>query len=243
MAHFGYTEVEPAEKGRRVAEVFHSVAFRYDLMNDLMSFGAHRYWKRMLLLLAQLRPGMRLLDLAGGTADIAKLARPRLGEDGGAALCDINASMLELGRDRLLDAGIADVPAVQGDAEALPFADHSFDRVLIGFGLRNVTHPSACLKEMHRVLRPGGLALVLEFSKPAEWLERLYRRYTHEVLPRLGGAVAGDREGYRYLAESIEMHPDQSTLREMMRVAGFESCRYFNLSAGIVAVHRGVRCD
>ena len=243
MARFGYAEVTAQEKERRVHAVFDAVAFRYDLMNDLMSLGAHRAWKRAALALAQWRVGQHWLDLACGTGDLARLIRPRLGPAGRVAMCDINAAMLERGRDRLLDAGLADVAAVQGSGEALPFASESFDRVVIGFGLRNVARPDACLREMRRVLRPGGLALVLEFSRPRAWCAPLYREYTHRVLPRLGEAVAGTREGYRYLAESIAVHPDQTTLREMMRLAGFSRCAYFSLSGGIAAVHRGARCD
>ena len=243
MAHFGYKEVEPDEKTRLVNQVFESVAFRYDLMNDLMSLGLHRVWKRTFTLLAQLREGQRVLDLAGGTGDLARLVRSRAGEEGQVVLCDINSGMLAHGRDRLLDEGLTDIPFVQGDAASLPFESESFDRVLIGFGLRNFTNPSACLREIHRVLRPGGLALVLEFSRPASWLEPLHRAYTHRVLPKLGELVAGDRDSYRYLAESIAVHPDQRTLREMMRAAGFSSCQYFNLSGGIVAIHRGARID
>ena len=243
MAHFGYTPVEPDEKARRVHRVFDSVAYRYDLMNDLMSFGVHRYWKRAFLWLAHPRPGQRWLDLACGTGDLARLLRPRLGAEGSVVMCDFNAAMLEIGRDRMLDSGTAGVAAIQADGCALPFPSGSFDRVVIAFGLRNVARPADCLREMYRVLRPGGEALVLEFSRPQPWLAPLYKAYTHRVLPRLGEAVAGDREGYRYLAESIEMHPDQTTLREMMRLAGFARCRYCNLSAGIVAVHRGARCD
>ena len=243
MARFGYKQVEPDEKTRLVNEVFESVAFRYDLMNDLMSFGLHRVWKRAFTLLAQLREGQRVLDLAGGTGDLAQLVRSRIGPDGQVVLCDISSGMLTQGRDRLLDEGLADIPVVQGDASALPFESESFDRILVGFGLRNFTDPSACLREMHRVLRPGGLALVLEFSEPSAWLEPLYHTYTHQILPRLGELVAGSRDSYRYLAESIAVHPDQRTLREMMRAAGFASCQYFNLSAGIVAIHRGARID
>ncbi len=243
MARFGYRHVDPDEKTRLVGEVFESVAFRYDLMNDLMSFGLHRAWKRAFALLARLREGQRALDLAGGTGDLARLVRPRVGPEGQVVLCDIGESMLARGRDRLLDEGVTDIPAVRGDAAALPFESGSFDRVLVGFGLRNFADPSACLRETRRVLRPGGLALVLEFSRPAAWLEPLYRAYTHRVLPKLGEVVAGDRDGYRYLAESIAVHPDQRTLREMMRAAGFQSCQYFNLSAGVVAVHRGARID
>ena len=243
MARFGYKQVEPDEKTRLVNEVFESVAFRYDLMNDLMSFGLHRVWKRAFTLLAQLREGQRVLDLAGGTGDLAQLVRSRVGPDGQVVLCDISNGMLMQGRDRLLDGGLTDIPAVQGDAETLPFESESFDRVLVGFGLRNFTDPSACLREMHRVLRPGGLALVLEFSRPSAWLEPLYHAYTHQILPKVGEVVAGSRDSYRYLAESIAVHPDQRTVREMMRAAGFASCQYFNLSAGIVAIHRGTRID
>lgn len=243
MARFGYKQVEPDEKTRLVNEVFESVAFRYDLMNDLMSFGLHRVWKRAFTLLAQLREGQRVLDLAGGTGDLAQLVRSRIGPDGQVVLCDISSGMLTQGRDRLLDEGLTDIPVVQGDASALPFESESFDRILVGFGLRNFTDPSACLREMHRILRPGGLALVLEFSEPSAWLEPLYCTYTHQILPRLGELVAGSRDSYRYLAESIAVHPDQRTLREMMRAAGFASCQYFNLSAGIVAIHRGARID
>lgn len=243
MARFGYKQVEPDEKTRLVNEVFESVAFRYDMMNDLMSFGLHRVWKRAFTLLAQLREGQRVLDLAGGTGDLAQLVRSRIGPEGQVVLCDISNGMLMQGRDRLLDEGLTDIPAVQGDAANLPFESESFDRVLVGFGLRNFTDPSACLREMHRVLRPGGLALVLEFSQPSAWLEPLYHAYTHQAVPKLGELVAGDRDSYRYLAESIAVHPDQQTLREMMRAAGFASCQYFNLSAGIVAVHRGARID
>ena len=243
MARFGYREVEPDEKTRLVNEVFESVAFRYDLMNDLMSLGLHRVWKRTFALFAQLREGQHVLDLAGGTGDLARLVRSKVGPEGQVVLCDFSNGMLTQGRDRLLDEGLTDIPVVQGNAVALPFESESFDRVLVGFGLRNFTDSSACLREMYRVLRPGGMAVVLEFSQPAVWLEPLYRTYTHQVLPKLGELVAGDRDSYRYLAESIAVHPDQQTLREMMRAAGFSSCQYFNLSAGIVAVHRGARVD
>ena len=243
MVNFGYRQVEPDEKTRLVNEVFESVAYRYDLMNDLMSLGLHRAWKRMFTLLAQLRAGQHVLDLAGGTGDLTRLIRSRIGPKGQVVLCDFSNSMLMQGRDRLLDEGLMDIPTVQGDASTLPFESGSFDRVLVGFGLRNFTDPSACLREMYRVLRPGGLALVLEFSKPAVWLEPLYQAYTHQIFPKLGKLVAGDPDSYRYLAESIAVHPDQQTLREMMRAAGFSSCRYFNLSAGVVAVHRGARID
>ena len=181
MANFGYREVEPGEKTRLVEQVFESVAFRYDLMNDLMSLGLHRVWKRAFTFLAQLREGQRVLDLAGGTGDLAWLVRNRTGEEGQVVLCDINNGMLQRGRDRLLNEGLLDIPVVQGDAESLPFEAESFDRVLVGFGLRNFTHPSVGLREIHRVLRPGGRALVLEFSRPAAWLAPLHHAYTHHV--------------------------------------------------------------
>ena len=241
MAQFGYSEVTPEEKTRRVGGVFNSVASRYDLMNDLMSGGVHRLWKQVLVMHAQLRPGQRVLDLAGGTGDLTKLMRPILGGDGQIVLCDINDNMLMQGRDRMLDSGITDVPFVQSDASELPFPNASFDRVLISFGLRNVTDPSRCLREMHRVLRPSGWALVLEFSKPDSWLAPWYHAYRHLALPALGQAIVGDADSYHYLAESIDRHPDQRSLREMMRAAGFYACQYTNLSAGIVAIHRGAR--
>ncbi len=241
MAHFGYTEVTPEEKTHLVGDVFDSVAQRYDLMNDLMSGGLHRFWKQALVLQARLRPGYRVLDLAGGTGDLANWMRPMLGDDGQVVLCDINASMLARGRDRMLDSGIVDVPFVQGDASELPFPNASFDRVLIAFGLRNVTEPSRCLREMHRVLRPGGWALVLEFSKPESWLAPWYHAYRHLALPLLGQVIANDSASYHYLAESIDRHPDQRSMREMMRAAGFYACQYANMSAGIVAIHRGAR--
>ena len=239
---FGYEKVTPAEKTARVRGVFDSVAGNYDLMNDLMSAGLHRLWKRFALAQTGLRPGQRALDVASGTGDLgAGLAR-QVGKDGLAILTDINREMLSRGRDRLIDRGIAsNVAFVLANAEALPFADRSFDCVTIGFGLRNVTDKPAALVSMRRVLKPGGRLLVLEFSKPTlEFLRPAYDAYSFNVLPRLGGIVAGDAASYRYLAESIRMHPDQETLAKMMREAGFDEARWHNLAGGIVALHVGV---
>lgn len=239
--HFGYREIPVADKTARVGDVFDSVADRYDLMNDLMSAGMHRLWKRFTLARAGVRPGERVLDLATGTGDLAAGLAQRLGERGLLVASDINASMLARGRDRLLNDGIV-APAVQADAQALPFAGGRFHCVTIGFGLRNVTDQSAALAEMHRVLRPGGRLVILEFSRPAgEWFRRLYDAYSFSVLPRLGEWVAGDADSYRYLAESIRMHPDQATLAGMMSDAGFVRVQWHNLTAGVVAVHTGYR--
>ncbi len=240
--HFGYQEVPLGEKARRVRGVFDSVADRYDLMNDLMSLGIHRLWKRYTLEKAGLRPGQRVLDLAGGTGDLAALMAPKVSPGGGVVLSDINESMLRRGRERMLDAGLGRdrVTYCLADAEKLPFADASFDVVTIAFGLRNVTDKDAALASMYRVLRPGGQLLVLEFSRPvAPGLAPLYDLYSFRVLPALGQAVAGDSASYRYLAESIRMHPEQEELKSMMEAAGFEGCRYHNLTGGIVALHRG----
>ena len=238
---FGYERVTPEEKTTRVRGVFDSVAGRYDLMNDLMSGGLHRLWKRFALSQTGLRPGQRALDVACGTGDLgAGLAR-QVGRDGLAVLTDINREMLARGRDRLIDKGIgAQVAFVIANAECLPFADRSFDCVTIGFGLRNVTDKAAALASMRRVLRPGGRLLVLEFSKPRPEIRAAYDAYSFNVLPRLGGIVAGDAASYRYLAESIRMHPDQETLAAMIRDAGFDDCRWHNLAAGVVALHVGV---
>jgi demethylmenaquinone methyltransferase/2-methoxy-6-polyprenyl-1,4-benzoquinol methylase len=240
---FGYQQVPADEKARRVRAVFDSVADKYDLMNDLMSVGVHRHWKRFTLANTGLRPGASALDVAGGTGDLAAGMAGQVGEKGLVVLSDINAAMLSVGRDRLLDRGlIRNVRFSQANAECLPFADESFDCVTIGFGLRNVTDKPGALASMHRVLRPGGRLLVLEFSRPvAPGLGPLYDFYSFSVLPWLGHRVAGDEESYRYLAESIRRFPDQETLAEMMRTAGFEDCRYNNLSGGIVALHRGYR--
>jgi demethylmenaquinone methyltransferase/2-methoxy-6-polyprenyl-1,4-benzoquinol methylase len=238
MSDFGYEQVTPEEKTRRVGGVFDSVAGRYDLMNDLMSGGLHRLWKRYAVTLSQVRAGARVLDLAGGTGDMARLFAQRVGAGGLVVHTDINASMLAAGRDRLLDAGLV-LPTVRCNAEALPFASRSFDCVSIAFGLRNVTDKDRALAEMRRVIRPGGVALVLEFSHVAPALAPAYDWYSFNVLPRLGRVVAGDEASYRYLAESIRMHPDQETLRAMMERAGFERVEYHNLTAGVVALHLG----
>jgi demethylmenaquinone methyltransferase / 2-methoxy-6-polyprenyl-1,4-benzoquinol methylase len=240
---FGFEKVPWSEKARRVRGVFDSVAGNYDLMNDLMSGGVHRLWKRFTLSLTGLRPGQRALDVAGGTGDLSIGLARQVGERGLVVLTDINAAMLVRGRDRLIDAGlVGNVHYAQANAERLPFADGSFDCITIGFGLRNVTDKPAALASMRRALRPGGQLLVLEFSRPtAPGLKALYDAYSFRVLPVLGKLVAGDAASYRYLAESIRMHPDQETLLAMMQAAGLEGCRYHNLSGGIVAVHRGYR--
>jgi len=241
--HFGFQQVPLEEKARRVGAVFDSVATRYDLMNDLMSFGIHRLWKRFAVELSGVRPGQRVLDLAGGTGDLAARLAPCAGPAGQVVVADINARMLEQGRARLLDRGLAgNLVFVLADAERLPFPDGDFDCVTIGFGLRNVTDKQRALNEMFRVLKPGGRALVLEFSRPvAPGLKPLYDFYSFRVLPLIGRVVARDEDSYRYLAESIRMHPDQDSLRDMMQQAGFEDCDYHNLSGGIVALHRGYR--
>lgn len=241
--HFGFEQVPAAEKSARVRGVFDSVAGRYDLMNDLMSFGVHRLWKRFAIEIAGVRPGQRVLDLAAGTGDLTRQLAARAGETGLVVSSDINAAMLNLGRDRLLDHGVAgNVAYAQADAERLPFADNSFDLVIIGFGLRNVTDKAAALASMYRVLKPGGRLLVLEFSKPTVPLvAELYDRYSFKILPLFGRLVARDEKSYRYLAESIRMHPDQGALQTMMEQAGFARCDYLNLTAGIVALHRGYK--
>jgi len=241
--HFGYREVAEKDKARLVGGVFHSVAARYDLMNDLMSGGIHRLWKRLTIELSGVREGQRVLDVAGGTGDLAARFSHIVGSSGRVVLSDINESMLGTGRNKLLDHGVcANVDFVLADAEQLPFADHSFDCITIAFGLRNVTHKERALESMLRVLRPGGRLLVLEFSKPQnELLGKLYDAYSFGVLPKLGKLVAGDEDSYRYLAESIRMHPDQETLRDMMEDAGFGRCDYHNMTGGIVAVHRGFK--
>jgi len=240
---FGYEQVAPAEKGRRVRAVFDSVADRYDLMNDLMSGGVHRVWKQFALSQTGLRPGQRALDVAGGTGDLAAAMAAQVGETGFVILSDINASMLRIGRDRLLDRGLMrNVACSIANAERLPFRDSSFDCVTIGFGLRNVTDKPAALASMCRALKPGGRLLVLEFSHPAaKSLKAFYDLYSFSVLPWLGKRVANDESSYRYLAESIRRFPDQETLLAMMRDAGLEDCRYHNLSGGIVALHKGYR--
>jgi len=237
---FGYQKVPEDEKARRVAGVFDSVAARYDLMNDLMSGGLHRLWKRFAVEASGVRAGDSVLDVAAGTADLARLYADRVGAAGEVVVTDINAAMLRSGRDRLLDAGRL-LPAVQCDAERLPFADGRFDCVSIAFGLRNVTRKEAALAEMRRVLKPGGRLIVLEFSKVWAPLKPAYDAYSFGVLPQLGKLIAGDAGAYRYLAESIRMHPDQAALKAMMEQAGLERVEWFNLAAGVVALHRGYR--
>ena len=238
--HFGFEQVPEDEKEQRVAGVFSSVAARYDVMNDLMSAGLHRWWKWCTAEATHLRPGQRALDVAGGTGDLAKLLARRVGPTGSVVLTDINASMLSIGRDRLLDAGMS-VPAVQCDAERLPFASNRFDCVTVAFGLRNMTHKESALAEMLRVLKPGGKLLVLEFSRVWKPLERVYDTYSFKVLPVLGRWVANDADSYRYLAESIRMHPGQEELKAMMELVGFERVEFSNLSAGVVALHTGYK--
>ncbi|HEB59666.1 MAG TPA: bifunctional demethylmenaquinone methyltransferase/2-methoxy-6-polyprenyl-1,4-benzoquinol methylase UbiE [Gammaproteobacteria bacterium] len=241
--HFGFQEVPREEKVRRVADVFHSVAGKYDLMNDMMSMGVHRLWKRFTIDMADVRPGQRILDLAGGTGDLAAAFSRLVGRDGTVVLADINESMIQVGRARLADRGIAgNVEFVQANAECLPFPDNSFDRITIAFGLRNVTDKDAALRSMHRVLKPGGCLLVLEFSKPINpLLSRIYDSYSFNLLPRMGKLLANDADSYRYLAESIRMHPSQEELKAMMEAAGLERCDYHNLTGGIVALHRGYK--
>jgi len=241
--HFGYETVDAAEKAGRVREVFDSVAGNYDLMNDLMSLGSHRLWKRFLLGRTGLRPGQAALDVAGGTGDVAAGLLQQVGPKGSVCITDINAAMLDVGRDRLLDRGFfKGLTAVQSNAEQLPFKPNSFDCITISFGLRNVTDKDAALASMARCLKPGGKLMVLEFSKPViELLKPVYDTYSFKILPLLGELVAKDADSYRYLAESIRMHPDQETLKGMLETAGLEDCRYFNLSGGIVALHTGYR--
>ncbi|PKM46461.1 MAG: bifunctional demethylmenaquinone methyltransferase/2-methoxy-6-polyprenyl-1,4-benzoquinol methylase UbiE [Gammaproteobacteria bacterium HGW-Gammaproteobacteria-1] len=241
--HFGYKQVAVEEKVHMVADVFHSVASKYDMMNDMMSFGIHRLWKRYTVEMSGVRAGQRVLDLAGGTGDLAMKFSRIVGPEGQVVLADINASMLEVGRKRLVDEGIVgNVEYAQVNAECLPFPDNHFDLITIAFGLRNVTDKDKALASMQRVLKPGGRLLVLEFSKPAvPGLSPLYDLYSFTMLPLMGKIIAGDSESYRYLAESIRMHPDQQTLKGMMENAGFDRVEFFNLSGGIVALHRGFK--
>ncbi|MEE3019474.1 MAG: bifunctional demethylmenaquinone methyltransferase/2-methoxy-6-polyprenyl-1,4-benzoquinol methylase UbiE [Pseudomonadota bacterium] len=240
---FGYERVKTAEKAGRVREVFDSVAAQYDLMNDLMSGGLHRLWKRFTIELSAVRSGQTVLDIAGGTGDLAAKFSKLVGADGKVILADINAAMLSVGRDRLIDKGaLSNIDVVQADAQYLPFEDNSIDCITIAFGLRNVTDKAKALRSMHRVLKPGGRVLVLEFSKPTSpLLSKVYDAYSFSALPAMGKLITDDADSYRYLAESIRKHPDQESLLEMVEDAGFVDCRYHNMTGGIVAVHRGIK--
>ncbi|OGT44912.1 MAG: bifunctional demethylmenaquinone methyltransferase/2-methoxy-6-polyprenyl-1,4-benzoquinol methylase [Gammaproteobacteria bacterium RIFCSPHIGHO2_12_FULL_38_11] len=241
--HFGYTEVDVSKKAGHVADVFHSVAEKYDLMNDLMSLGIHRLWKKFAIDLLSVHKGHIVLDIAGGTGDLTAKISEKIGPTGKVILSDINSSMLAIGRDRMINKGLfTNIEFAQINAEILPFEDNTFDRLIIGFGLRNVTDKDAAIRSMFRVLKPGGRALILEFSKPTlPGLKPIYDAYSFKILPWLGKKILSDEDSYRYLAESIRMHPDQKTLENMMKNAGFENCDYHNLSGGIVAVHRGFK--
>jgi demethylmenaquinone methyltransferase / 2-methoxy-6-polyprenyl-1,4-benzoquinol methylase len=239
--HFGFQSVDEQDKARRVRGVFDSVASRYDVMNDLMSVGMHRAWKAYTVLVANVKEGQQVLDIAGGTGDLALAFAPKVGASGRVVHTDINEAMLLEGRNRLLDAGV-NLPTLVCDAEHLPFADAHFDVVTVAFGLRNMTHKDAALREMNRVLKPGGKLLVLEFSKVARPLEKIYDWYSFKVLPKLGKLVANDDSSYQYLAESIRMHPDQEALKAMMLKGGFGHVDYHNMSGGVVALHVGIKC-
>ncbi len=238
--HFGFKTVGKAEKQQKVGAVFHSVASKYDVMNDVMSAGLHRGWKRFAVDISGVKMGDKVLDIAGGSGDCSKLFAKKVGRDGEVILTDINASMLAVGRDRMLDMGL-NVPATQCNAEKLPFTDNTFDCVIVAFGLRNMTHKDIALKEMQRVLKVGGRLLVLEFSKVWQPLEKLYDAYSFKFLPFMGKLIAKDAESYQYLAESIRMHPDQETLKQMMTDVGLSKVDYYNLSAGVVALHKGYK--
>jgi len=239
--HFGFESVDEQDKARRVRSVFDSVAPKYDVMNDLMSMGMHRAWKAYTVLVANVKEGQQVLDIAGGTGDLALAFAPKVGINGCVVHTDINEAMLGEGRNRLLDAGVS-LPTLVCDAEHLPFADDGFDVVTVAFGLRNMTHKDAALREMNRVLKPGGKLLVLEFSKVAKPLEKIYDWYSFKVLPKIGKLVANDDASYQYLAESIRMHPDQETLKSLMKNTGFGHVDYHNLSGGVVALHVGIKC-
>jgi demethylmenaquinone methyltransferase/2-methoxy-6-polyprenyl-1,4-benzoquinol methylase len=241
--HFGYETIDSKEKAGKVADVFHSVADNYDLMNDLMSAGIHRLWKHMTIEMSGIRRGHKVLDIAGGTGDLAAKFSKIVGSEGAVVLADINESMLKVGRDRLIDRGIIEnVMFSQADAQYLPFPDNTFDVITIAFGLRNVTDKDMALRSMLRVLKPGGKLLILEFSKPtSSLLSKIYDTYSFNVLPRLGEVFANDSDSYKYLAESIRMHPDQSSLLQMLDSAGFENTDFHNMTGGVVALHRGIK--
>lgn len=241
--HFGYKTVESEQKQAMVADVFHSVAAKYDIMNDVMSFGIHRLWKRFTIDASNVRPGNKVLDLAGGTGDLTRKFSEAVGSDGKVVLADINDSMIKVGREKLHNLGVVgNVEYVQANAQALPFAENTFDLVTIAFGLRNVTDKDEALRSIFRVLKPGGRLLVLEFSKPEkEWLNKAYDFYSFKILPEMGQLIAGDKESYQYLSESIRMHPDQPTLKGMMEKAGFDQVSFTNMTGGIVALHKGFK--
>ncbi|QTH63028.1 bifunctional demethylmenaquinone methyltransferase/2-methoxy-6-polyprenyl-1,4-benzoquinol methylase UbiE [Psychrosphaera ytuae] len=241
--HFGYQTIDKQDKEKMVAGVFHSVAAKYDIMNDLMSFGVHRLWKRYTIDASAVRPGNKVLDLAGGTGDLTRKFSEIVGEQGQVVLADINDSMIKVGREKLHNQGyVGNIEYVQANAEALPFADNTFDLVTIAFGLRNVTNKDKALASIFRVLKPGGRLLVLEFSKPQQdWLNKAYDFYSFNILPTMGQVIANDKDSYQYLSESIRMHPDQDTLKGMMEEVGFEQVQYTNLTGGIVALHKGFK--
>ncbi|MDR0997204.1 MAG: bifunctional demethylmenaquinone methyltransferase/2-methoxy-6-polyprenyl-1,4-benzoquinol methylase UbiE [Zoogloeaceae bacterium] len=238
--HFGYETVPESEKAKKVAQVFDSVANRYDLMNDLMSFGLHRWWKTFAIAQSGVHEGAKVLDIAGGTGDLSRAFAKKVGKTGQVVLTDINHAMLMRGRDRLLDAGL-DIPAAQVDAESIPFASNTFDCAIVSFGLRNMTHKDQALAEMTRVLKPGGRLLVLEFSQVWKPLSSAYDFYSFKIIPKIGEIVTKDPDSYRYLCESIRVHPDQETLKGMMEAAGLSKVEYFNLCFGVVALHRGIK--
>ena len=241
--HFGYKDVDKNQKESLVADVFHSVAAKYDIMNDVMSFGVHRLWKRFTIDASNVRPGQKVLDLAGGTGDLTRKFSEIVGDTGQVVLADINDSMIKVGREKLHNLGaVGNIEYVQANAQALPFAENTFDLVTIAFGLRNVTDKDEALRSIFRVLKPGGRLLVLEFSKPEqEWLNKAYDFYSFKILPEMGGLIANDKESYQYLSESIRMHPNQETLKSMMETAGFDQVEYTNLTGGIVALHKGFK--
>ena len=241
--HFGYKDVNKNQKENLVADVFHSVAAKYDIMNDVMSFGVHRLWKRFTIDASNVRPGQKVLDLAGGTGDLTRKFSEIVGDSGQVVLADINDSMIKVGREKLHNLGaVGNIEYVQANAQALPFAENTFDLVTIAFGLRNVTDKDEALRSIFRVLKPGGRLLVLEFSKPEqEWLNKAYDFYSFKILPEMGGLIANDKDSYQYLSESIRMHPNQETLKSMMETAGFDQVEYTNLTGGIVALHKGFK--